>query len=39
MVHEVPDKNAFFEEDRRGLLSPEGRLLVVEPRMHVRISL
>ena len=34
MVHEVPDRVAFLEEVYH-LLKPDGRLLVVEPKMHV----
>ena len=34
MIHEVPDHGGFFEEIR-GLLKPDGRLLVVEPKFHV----
>lgn len=34
MVHEVPDKEAFFDEVA-GLLRPGGRFLMVEPKMHV----
>jgi ubiquinone/menaquinone biosynthesis C-methylase UbiE len=34
MVHEVPDARAFFALVR-STLAPEGRLLVVEPKMHV----
>jgi ubiquinone/menaquinone biosynthesis C-methylase UbiE len=35
MVHEVPDPGAFFAQIR-GHLAPRGRLLVAEPRMHVK---
>jgi len=35
MVHEVPDPAAFLGEIH-GLLRPGGRLLIVEPRGHVR---
>lgn len=35
MVHEVPDQAGFFGQ-ARGLLKPEGRLFVAEPRMHVK---
>jgi ubiquinone/menaquinone biosynthesis C-methylase UbiE len=34
MVHEAPDPAAFFREVRT-LLKADGRLLVVEPKMHV----
>lgn len=34
MVHEVPDAEAFLKEIA-SLLKPGGKLLVVEPRMHV----
>lgn len=34
MVHETPDPAAFFKEVRT-LLKNDGRLLVVEPKMHV----
>ena len=34
MVHEVPDRQAFLNEVYH-LLKPGGRLLVVEPQMHV----
>ena len=34
MVHETQDPGAFFREVR-SLLKTEGRLLVVEPKMHV----
>ncbi len=34
VVHELPDPAGFFEEARR-LLKPDGRCLVVEPRLHV----
>ena len=34
MIHEVPDKTAFFEEIRN-LLDKNGRMLVVEPSFHV----
>ena len=34
MVHETPDSAAFFKEVRT-LLKNDGRLLVVEPKMHV----
>jgi len=33
MVHEVPDQHAFFQSVK-GLLKPDGRLLVAEPKMH-----
>ena len=35
MVHEVPDAEHLLGE-ASGLLEPEGRLLLVEPRGHVR---
>jgi ubiquinone/menaquinone biosynthesis C-methylase UbiE len=34
MVHEVPDQQSFFEE-LKSLLNPGGRILVVEPKIHV----
>jgi ubiquinone/menaquinone biosynthesis C-methylase UbiE len=34
MVHEVPDKPAFFVEVKR-LLKPEAHLLMAEPKVHV----
>ena len=34
MVHEVPDKTAFFEEVK-SLLKDNGRFLIVEPNFHV----
>jgi ubiquinone/menaquinone biosynthesis C-methylase UbiE len=34
MAHEVPDKSRFFGEIL-ALLKPQGRLLVVEPKVHV----
>ena len=34
MVHETPDPAAFFHEVQ-SLLKPNGRLLVVEPKVHV----
>jgi len=34
MVHEVPDRQVFLGEVYH-LLKPDGRLLVVEPKMHV----
>jgi ubiquinone/menaquinone biosynthesis C-methylase UbiE len=34
MVHEVPDQNKFFLE-MKGLLRPDGRLLLAEPVIHV----
>jgi ubiquinone/menaquinone biosynthesis C-methylase UbiE len=37
MVHETPDPAGFFREVRT-LLKDGGRLLVVEPKMHVRRS-
>ena len=33
MVHEVPDQHAFFQSVK-GLLKPDGRLLVAEPKIH-----
>ena len=35
MVHETPDPAAFLRETR-ALLSPNGRFLIVEPRLHVK---
>jgi ubiquinone/menaquinone biosynthesis C-methylase UbiE len=34
MVHEVPDSEAFLKETA-SVLKPKGKLLVVEPKMHV----
>jgi ubiquinone/menaquinone biosynthesis C-methylase UbiE len=34
MVHEVPDRDAFFKEVF-GLLNPKSRYLIVEPAIHV----
>jgi len=34
MVHEVPDQTRFFQE-LKSLLNPGGRLLIVEPIIHV----
>lgn len=34
MVHETPDARRFFEE-ARSMLTPGGKLLLVEPKMHV----
>lgn len=34
MVHEVPDKEKFLREVA-SLLKPEGRFLIVEPKLHV----
>jgi ubiquinone/menaquinone biosynthesis C-methylase UbiE len=34
MVHEVPDQQKFFEE-LKSLLNPGGRILIVEPVIHV----
>lgn len=34
MAHEVPDQRSFFEE-LKSFLNPGGRLLVVEPKIHV----
>jgi ubiquinone/menaquinone biosynthesis C-methylase UbiE len=34
MIHETPDPRAFLGE-LRGMLKTEGKLLVVEPKMHV----
>ena len=36
MAHEVPDKSRFFREIL-ALLKPQGRLLVVEPKVHVTL--
>lgn len=33
MVHELPDASGFFRE-MRGLLKPEGRLFLAEPKIH-----
>jgi len=35
MVHETPDPGRFFEETK-AMLKADGKLLVVEPKMHVR---
>lgn len=35
MIHEVPDQRAFLA-DLKACLRPGGRMLVVEPRLHVR---
>lgn len=35
MVHETPDPGRFFEE-AKSMLKPDGKLLVVEPKIHVR---
>ena len=37
MVHEVPDVKAFLKEIAR-LLKPNGKLLIVEPKIHVSAS-
>jgi ubiquinone/menaquinone biosynthesis C-methylase UbiE len=37
MVHEVPDAGALLKE-MYGLLKPDGRLLLVEPKFHVSAS-
>ena len=37
MIHETPDPKAFLSE-LRDILKPGGRLLVVEPKMHVSPS-
>jgi ubiquinone/menaquinone biosynthesis C-methylase UbiE len=34
MVHEVPDQHSFFEE-MKSLLNPGGKMLIVEPIIHV----
>ena len=34
MVHEVSDKNYFFEK-LQSILVPEGNILIAEPKMHV----
>lgn len=34
MVHEVSDKNYFFQE-LRSILAPNGKILIAEPKMHV----
>ncbi len=34
MVHEVSDKDYFFEQ-LRSLLAPKGKILIAEPKMHV----
>jgi ubiquinone/menaquinone biosynthesis C-methylase UbiE len=34
MVHEVPDQNSFIEE-MKSLLNPGGKILIVEPIIHV----
>lgn len=35
MVHEVPDRNRFFEQILR-ILKPNGRYLLAEPKFHVK---
>ncbi len=37
VVHEVPDQRRFFEEVA-DILTPGGRLLFAEPKMHVSAS-
>ena len=37
MVHEMPDVKAFLKEIAL-LLKPNGKLLIVEPRIHVSAS-
>jgi ubiquinone/menaquinone biosynthesis C-methylase UbiE len=37
MVHEVPDQTMFFKGVKR-VLKPEGRFLVVEPKIHTTVS-
>jgi ubiquinone/menaquinone biosynthesis C-methylase UbiE len=37
MVHETPDPRAFLEE-AKAMLKPDGKILAVEPRMHVSKS-
>jgi ubiquinone/menaquinone biosynthesis C-methylase UbiE len=34
MVHEIPDKKAFFNE-LETIIKPNGQILIVEPRFHV----
>jgi ubiquinone/menaquinone biosynthesis C-methylase UbiE len=34
MVHEVPDQQVFFDE-LQSVLRPDGRILIVEPPLHV----
>ena len=34
MVHEVSDKNHFFQQ-LRSILAPNGKILIAEPKMHV----
>jgi ubiquinone/menaquinone biosynthesis C-methylase UbiE len=34
MVHEVPDQQGMFEE-LKSLLNPEGRIWIIEPKIHV----
>ncbi len=34
MVHEVPDQKRLFEE-LKSFLNPDGRILIVEPKIHV----
>ena len=34
MVHEVGDKNHFFQQ-LRSILAPNGKILIAEPKMHV----
>jgi ubiquinone/menaquinone biosynthesis C-methylase UbiE len=37
VVHELPDQSAFFQQLAR-VLKPDGRVLVSEPRLHVKES-
>jgi ubiquinone/menaquinone biosynthesis C-methylase UbiE len=37
MVHEVPDAQAFLKEVA-SILKPSGKLLIVEPKIHVSAS-
>lgn len=34
MVHEVPDHDSLFKE-LKSILKPEGKIFIIEPRMHV----
>lgn len=34
VIHEIPDKEIFFDEVKN-ILNPDGRILIVEPKFHV----
>ena len=38
MVHEVSDKNHFFQQ-LRSILAPSGKILIAEPKMHVSAAM